>query len=87
MSSTLFTPNNLKVAAISELHSIIKDNPGSNYQLIKDALDGNTSLRRIVINRYGDVAGRTKWNDQYYDSIYALIDMVNGGSISEDDLD
>lgn len=85
--STLFTPNNLKVEAIASLHSIIKDNPGSNYQLIKDALDGNTSLRRIVIKRYGDIAGRTKWNDQYYDSIYALIDMVNGGTISEDDLD
>ena len=87
MSTSLFTPNNLKVDAIAQLHAIITDNPGANYAPVKAHLDGNTSLRRIVIKRYGAVADRTKWNDQYYDSIYALIDMVNGGTISEDDLD
>ena len=85
--STLFTPNNVKHPSIAQLRSIIEDNPGKNYQLIKDHLDAHTDLRRIVIKRYGSNADRSDWKDQYYDSIYALIGMVQGDGLAEDDLD
>ena len=85
--STFFTPRNIKHPSIAVLHSIIEDNPGKTYQLVKDHLDAHTDLRRIVIKRYGETADRSDWKDQYYDAIYALINMVQGDGITEDDLD
>jgi len=85
--STFFTPNNVKHESIATLQSIIADNPGKNYQLVKDHLDAHMDIRRIVIKRYGDIADRSTWKDQYYDAIYALIAMVQGDGLSEDELD
>ena len=85
--STFFTPNNTKHASIATLQTIIQDNPGKNYSLVKDHLDAHTDLRRIVIKRYGPIADRSDWKDQYYDAIYHLIGMIQGDGISEDDLD
>ncbi len=84
---SFFTPNNVRHSSIATLRSLIEDNPGKNYSLVKDHLDAHTDLRRIVIKRYGATADRTDWKDQYYDAIYALIGMVQGDGLSETDLD
>lgn len=75
MALQFFTRNNLKHQVIADLHSLIKANPYTNYMLVRDYLDSNTGLRRIVMKRYGK-PDEAKWRDRYRTVIYTLIEMV-----------